>query len=70
MRYQYWTGDPPTDSLESCLEKTQQHPGSWWPDWQAWIEGLAGERVPAREIGAGLLKPIEDAPGSYVRVKG
>jgi poly(3-hydroxyalkanoate) synthetase len=28
------------------------------------------ERVPAREIGAGLLKPIEDAPGSYVRVKG
>ena len=54
MRYQYWTGDP----------------GSWWPDWQAWIEGLDGERVPAREIGAGLLKPIEDAPGSYVRVKG
>jgi polyhydroxyalkanoate synthase subunit PhaC len=44
--------------------------GSWWPDWQAWIEGLDGERVPAREIGAGLLKPIEDAPGSYVRVKG
>jgi hypothetical protein len=47
-----------------------EHPGSWWPDWQAWIEGLDGERVPAREIGAGLLKPIEDAPGSYVRVKG
>ena len=70
MRYQYWTGDPPTGSLESWLEKTQQHPGSWWPDWQAWIEGLDGERVPAREIGAGLLKPIEDAPGSYVRVKG
>ena len=60
----------PTGSLESWLEKTQQYPGSWWPDWQAWIEGLDGERVPAREIGAGLLKPIEDAPGSYVRVKG
>jgi polyhydroxyalkanoate synthase subunit PhaC len=43
MRYQYWTGDPPTGSLESWLEKTQLHPGSWWPDWQAWIEGLDGE---------------------------
>ena len=70
MRYQYWTGDPPTGSLESWLEKAQEHPGSWWPDWQAWIEGLDGERVPAREIGAGPLKPIEDAPGSYVRIKG
>ncbi len=39
MRYQYWTGDPPTGSLESWLEKTQEHPGSWWPDWQVWIEG-------------------------------
>jgi polyhydroxyalkanoate synthase len=70
MRYQYWTGDPPAGGLEAWLKNTHEHPGSWWPDWQAWIEGLDGERVPARALGAGPLKPIEDAPGSYVRVKG
>jgi poly(3-hydroxyalkanoate) synthetase len=25
--------------------------------------------VPARQIGGGKLKPIEDAPGSYVKVR-
>jgi polyhydroxyalkanoate synthase len=25
--------------------------------------------VPAREVGAAALPPIEDAPGSYVRVR-
>ena len=70
VRYQYWTGDPPTGDFESWLKKTQEHPGSWWPDWQAWIEELDSERVPARQIGGGQLRPIEDAPGSYVRMKG
>jgi len=70
VRYQYWTGDPPTGDFESWLKKTQEHPGSWWPDWQAWIEELDSERVPARQIGRGQLRPIEDAPGSYVRMKG
>ena len=70
IRYQYWTGDPPTGDFESWLKKTQEHPGSWWPDWQAWIEELDSERVPARQIGGGQLRPIEDAPGSYVRMKG
>jgi polyhydroxyalkanoate synthase len=27
------------------------------------------DRVPARVPGEGKLKPIEDAPGSYVRVR-
>jgi polyhydroxyalkanoate synthase len=69
VRYQYWTDGPPTGDLETWVAKAEEHPGSWWPDWQAWIEGLDSERVPARQIGAGKLKPIEDAPGSYVRVR-
>jgi polyhydroxyalkanoate synthase len=70
VRYQYWTGGPPREDLESWLNTAQEHPGSWWPDWQGWVEELDGERVPARRIGKGKLQPIEDAPGSYVRVKG
>jgi polyhydroxyalkanoate synthase len=70
LRYQYWTDGPPTGELDAWLEKAEEHPGSWWPDWQKWIESLDSERVPARAIGSGKLQPIEDAPGSYVRVKG
>jgi len=40
-----------------------------WPDWLEWLKGVAAETVPARAIGGGKLKAIEDAPGSYVKVK-
>jgi polyhydroxyalkanoate synthase subunit PhaC len=68
-RYQYWTGGPPVGELETWLEAAKEHAGSWWPDWQAWSEAQDRRWVPAREIGGGKLTAIEDAPGSYVRVK-
>ena len=68
-RYQHWTGGSPVGELETWLEDAEEHPGSWWPDWQAWTEAQDRKRVPAREVGGGKLTPIEDAPGSYVRVK-
>ena len=67
-RYQYWTDGPPVGELKTWLEAAQEHPGSWWPDWQAWSEAQDRRQVPAREIGGGKLTPIEDAPGSHVRV--
>src|SRR5215210_7445942 len=68
-RYQHWTGGPPKGELETWLENAEEHPGSWWPDWHAWSEAQDKRQVPAREIGGGKLTPIEDGPGSYVRVK-
>jgi polyhydroxyalkanoate synthase len=69
-KYQYWTGPKPTSAnLERWLGKATEHPGSWWPDWLDWLKTLDSEEVPAREPGGGKLAPIEDAPGSYVRVK-
>ena len=45
----------------------RRHEGSWWDDWHAWQRRRAGgKKVPARTPGADGLKPIEDAPGSYV----
>ena len=65
-KYQHWTGPPPKgDKFEAWLGKAKEHPGSWWPHWQEWIEAIDDTRVKAREIG----KAIEDAPGRYVRVK-
>ncbi|AXK79700.1 class I poly(R)-hydroxyalkanoic acid synthase [Pseudolabrys taiwanensis] len=69
-KYQYWTGDKPKGSdVDAWLKTATEHPGSWWPDWLDWLKAVDAETVPAREIGGGKLKAIEDAPGSYVKVK-
>jgi polyhydroxyalkanoate synthase subunit PhaC len=69
-KYQYWTGAQPAGSdVDKWLASAQEHPGSWWPDWLEWIKAQGAETVPARTIGGGKLAPIEDAPGSYVKVK-
>jgi polyhydroxyalkanoate synthase len=71
MKYQYWTGPKPTGAdLDKWLAKAEEHPGSWWPDWLDWLKGHGAEKVPARVPGGGKLAPIEDAPGSYVKVRG
>jgi polyhydroxyalkanoate synthase len=69
MKYQYWTGGPPLGNLEGWLAQAEEHPGSWWPDWLAWLRGHDDTMVPARQPGSRKLKPLEDAPGSYVKVK-
>jgi polyhydroxyalkanoate synthase len=70
MKYQYWTGPRPTSaSLDTWLKKAKEHAGSWWPDWFEWIKAQDPTEVPAREPGGGKLVPIEDAPGSYVKVR-
>ncbi len=68
-KYQYWTGGPAVGSLEAWIDKAEEHPGSWWPDWQAWIEEQDARRTKPRKIGGGRYNPIEEAPGSYVRLK-
>ncbi|HSI42476.1 MAG TPA: class I poly(R)-hydroxyalkanoic acid synthase [Xanthobacteraceae bacterium] len=68
-KYQYWTGADPSGSVEDWLTSAQMTPGSWWPDWFSWIEAQDGALVPARTPGGERHPPIEDAPGSYVKVK-
>ena len=70
MKYQYWTGPKPSGAdVEKWLAKAKQHDGSWWPDWLDWLKAQDAGEVPAREVGGGKLAPIEDAPGSYVKVR-
>jgi polyhydroxyalkanoate synthase subunit PhaC len=68
-KYGYWTGGEPVGNVEGWLENAQEHPGSWWPDWLEWIKAQDPAEVPARQPGGGEYAPIEDAPGSYVRVR-
>ena len=69
-KYQFWTNDNIRDvTLADWLKAAQEHKGSWWPDWRGWLEAIDAEKVPARAVGTEALPPIEDAPGSYVRVR-
>ena len=68
-KYQYWTSDTiKAASVADWLKGAIEHQGSWWPDWLQWLEAIDPERVPARSVGD-VLPAIEDAPGSYVRVR-
>jgi polyhydroxyalkanoate synthase len=69
VKYQYWTGGPTTGHFEEWEAAARETPGSWWPHWRDWIVAQAPEMVPARQPGDGKLKPLDDAPGTYVRVK-
>jgi polyhydroxyalkanoate synthase len=68
-KYQFWTNDNIRDvTLSDWIKGAQEHKGSWWPDWREWVANVDAEQVPARPVGSEDLPPIEDAPGSYVRV--
>jgi polyhydroxyalkanoate synthase len=66
-KYGYWTNDELPADAQAWLAGATQNPGSWWVDWAAWAAKHSGPKVPARKPGDGKLKPIEDAPGSYVK---
>lgn len=69
-KYQYWTNDNiKAASVAEWMKGAVEHKGSWWPDWRQWLGDLDPEEVPARAVGSDALPPIEDAPGSYVRVR-
>ncbi len=66
-KYGFWTNDKLAETPEQWQAKAKYHEGSWWSDWQGWIDRRNGAaRVPARIPGEGGLEAIEDAPGSYV----
>eukprot|EP00752_Nemacystus_decipiens_P000580 g580.t1 len=67
-KYGYWTdGDAKTP--DEWVRNAEHHEGSWWPDWKQWVAKYSLKQVPARQIGEGALKPIEPAPGSYVKAR-
>ncbi|HYS52038.1 MAG TPA: class I poly(R)-hydroxyalkanoic acid synthase [Burkholderiales bacterium] len=64
----HWIGAKPAADPEEWLADGKEKPGSWWADWSTWIEGFGDERVKARaRPGNAKYKPIEQAPGRYVK---
>lgn len=68
-KYQHWTNSALPDKVEDWLDQAVEHPGSWWEHWATWLADKSGTQVAARDPSEGPLKPIEDAPGSFVKVR-
>lgn len=68
-KYQHWVNDALPDTLEEWQSGAQSRAGSWWTHWAEWLGNLSGKQVTARDPLKGPLKPLEPAPGSYVKVK-
>ena len=69
-KYNHWVSEGHNfpASPDTWLATAKEESGSWWPDWIEWHKKFAGPKVPARTPGDGKLKPLGDAPGSYVKV--
>jgi len=63
----YWTNDDVKIDPEGWLTAAQENKGSWWSDWAVWLKPLAGQPRAARKPGSEKFKPIEPAPGRYVK---
>jgi polyhydroxyalkanoate synthase subunit PhaC len=66
----YFVNETATADPEAWLAGATQRKGSWWEDWLAWLGPRAGEKVAPPPLGNETYKPIEPAPGSYVREMG
>jgi polyhydroxyalkanoate synthase len=67
-KYSHWVNPDLPPTAEEWLAGSTEIAGSWWADWQRWVTSQDRKKVKARTPGAGALPPLEDAPGSYVRV--
>jgi polyhydroxyalkanoate synthase len=67
-RRSHWVGAAYPEDPQAWLAQAAEHKGSWWPRWSKWLERHGGgkRRAPAR-CGSTKYKPIEPAPGRYVR---
>ena len=67
-RRSHWVGKPYPADAEEWFSKAQEHPGSWWPLWSEWLgKQGGGSRKAPEKTGSVKYKPIEPAPGRYVK---
>ena len=66
-RASYRVADDVSVDAEAFLAQTPKLPGSWWPDWDAWLAARSGGlRQAPRALGSRRFRAQAKAPGSYV----
>jgi len=56
---------------DAFLVQATRKDGSWWPEWEAWLDARSGDLVSPPGLGAPEqgYAPLADAPGAYVLQK-
>ena len=62
-----WVNDVVKADADGWLAAAEEKKGSWWTDWATWIKPLAGDLRAPRKPGNAKYKPVEPAPGRYVK---
>ncbi len=66
----HWRNEARAATAEDWLGGATEHKGSWWPHWIEWLKRFAGEEREADgRLGSRRYRPIEAAPGRYVKEK-
>jgi len=61
---------PSSPTAQQWMQAASEHLGSWWPDWDRWLEQFAGGTQEAPpSYGSARFPVIEPAPGRYVKEK-
>lgn len=70
-KYGFWVNPAAklAETADQWFEGAQQQSGSWWTDWNAWVASQDADQVDPRDPANGKLKAIEDAPGSFVKIR-
>ena len=66
-RREYWVAAAERhDNPDGWHEHAARHPGSWWPDWMAWLQPQSGELAKPGPLANKAYPALADAPGTYV----
>jgi len=66
----FWLNEGEQNNADQWLNGAQEHQGSWWHDWSKWLKQFADGECAARiKPGNVKYKPVEPAPGRYVKEK-
>jgi polyhydroxyalkanoate synthase len=64
----HWKNEGTVDA-QTWFDSADEHPGSWWPDWDSWLKKHGSGTIRAPQLGSHKYAPVEPAPGRYVKEK-
>jgi polyhydroxyalkanoate synthase subunit PhaC len=56
----------PSDA-QKWFSSAQEVPGSWWSDWQQWLQSHSGKTMSTKAVKSSKVKSLGAAPGTYVK---
>jgi polyhydroxyalkanoate synthase len=69
-RRSHWLFESQPQDAEQGFAAAKEIKGSWWPRWSEWLaRHSGGKHAAAAKPGSAKYKPIEPAPGRYVKQK-